>query len=191
MNELQKRLKKQVRLSIWIASLSILAVVTIIVGILFALKQPTYISTNTGTSYSGYTYNSVYPDYGNSRVMYFISLLLFLIILIAEFVLWIISIVNSVRINGLVDGQATTLVIFSIFPLLIVGSIIAVITKNNYFSYDHKERPINQTQNISYNGNEQEKLRQAFMSGIITSKEYETKKETLKKKRIAEIHREL
>ena len=160
--------------------------------IVYASKQPTYIPGIIPNHYYGgtsYTYGGHF-DYGNSKTVVLIMALIFTGASITEFVLWIIGIVNAVKINALVNGRATMLIIFSIFPMIFVGLIMAIITRNTYSSHQFEQRINNPTQSTTYNTSEQENLRQAFMSGVITSKEYETKKAALKKKRIAEINRE-
>ena len=167
MNILQKRLKKQITLTVWMVSLAIVFIASWVIVKIYGNKAGVY--SNYHWDYSA---NNVFIEIFGSAM---------LVSGIAWFVLWIIGIVNAVRINKLVNSEATVLVIFSIITLVIAGFITAVMARNKFSENEFKEEVIETKKPMASESQQLKNLKQAFMDGVITSKEYETKKAEIKK----------
>ena len=173
MSTLQKRLKKQVTLMIWVLSLAIVLIASIIIIEVYAHTSGTYVSGSVP-----------YWDYGNTDSIIEIFSFVILAAGIASFVLWIIGIVNAVKIDKLVNSQASMLVIFSIFTLVFVGFVTAIWARNKFTDIEIVEEPAKVVAPAKQETSKDVKLsnlKQAFMDGVITSKEYETKKTKIEK----------
>ena len=152
MNELQERLAKQVKISGWLVGLW----VGMILGYIVTL-------VSAATSGSG------------------LALAMIVIIAIAGvayFILWIVGIVNSIKINALTNGENVVLVLFSILTFRFVNLIVTVMARNKFATYSGPT--ISEAGGKVYgaktsNNSEEAKLKQAFVDGVITSKEYEAK----------------
>ena len=170
MNILQKNLKKQITLTVWMISLAIIFIGSWIVLKIYADKTGTYIN-----GHWDYSTKDIFIEiFGSAMVVSGI----------AWFVLWIIGIVNAVKINKLVNGEATALVIFSVITLIIAGFITAVMARNK-FSENKVEEEFVEVKKEKTTTSETQQLRnlkQAFIDGVITSEEYETKKAKINKK---------
>lgn len=104
---------------------------------------------------------------------------------IAFFVLWILGIINAAKINS-ITKESAVLVVFSVLTLLIAHVITAHSQKNKYnvisgtqsidlkVTHEFKYSPADN----SYEA-KKARLRQAFIDGQITLKEYETKVKAL------------
>ena len=182
MNELEGSLKKQIKLSVWHLIVLFFAIVAAIVHSILAISDWDNFNYNTGES--------------STSVGTWIALILTIILFIAAGVFWILGIVNAVKINKLVNGEAVLLIVFSVITFMFVNLIMAIVTKNTFSGRTGTVGNSTNTRNVGRNNysssdSEAENLRQAFMSGVITSKEYEAKKVALKKKRIAELDKEM
>ena len=175
MNELQKRLKRQVTLMIWILSLALILIASIIVIEVYAHRNGIYVVSG----------NSPYWDYDNMDTVIEIFLLIIIAVGIASFVLWIIGIVNAVKIDKLVNSKASMLVIFSIFTLVFVGFATAVWARNKFMDTEIIEEPAKVVvpKQEATKSAKLSNLKQAFMDGIITANEYETKKANIEKEK--------
>ena len=156
MNELQEKLAKQVKITTTMLILGIFV---------FIMFIATMVAVTGSAEVAGLIM------YGISGIGGFVW-----------FVFWIISIVNAVRINTLVNGEAVMLIAFSVFTFGFANLIIAVMTKNKLATFSGSSTTRTKVYgSVQSNNSEEAKLKQAFVDGVISSKEYEAKKAKLKK----------
>lgn len=164
--ELQHLLKKQITLAWWQFGL----LIGIIIGSIMNNAGRDEIYSNYGTNVD-YEYTSV-GIFGAALVT---------ITAIAFFVLWILGIINAARINS-ITKESAVLVVFSVLVLFIAHVITAHVQRNKY-------NVISGTQSIDLTIHRQSKyapadntieakkarLRQLFIDGQITIKDYENR----------------
>ena len=158
---LQKRLNRQVRLA---ASQMIIGILFIIGIIIVSVHMFSTIMNFNGIG-------DLIDDLTGTIILLFILTWILLIVLL---IIWIMGITNAVAVNKLTNSESTVLVIFSVFTFTIVHLIVAIVTRNKYKELtDQGFAPGNNAQ--------LNKLKMAFENDVITAKEFELKKEELKK----------
>ena len=109
------------------------------------------------------------------------------------FVLWVLGIINAVKINS-ITKESTLLIVFAVISLVIGHLIVAIIEQRKYqgedLLYTNKFRDTyNHPQNNNSNKQKDDRyaaLDEALDSGIINSEEYKRKKADIKKKEVLE-----
>lgn len=167
--DLQNLLKRQLHFGWWLIGLTITIVISIV---LISTGE-----TSSETLSNGHYQEAEYTTSGQ------LGMALVGISWVAYIVLWILAIINSAKIQSITKETAAlvTFASLSFIPLLSIGHIIfAIIAKKKY-------NVISGTQSIDLRIRQQfypndnsieskkQALRQAFIDGAITFKEYENK----------------
>lgn len=159
---LQKLLKRQVAYAAWQLALFAMMIIGEIVLVVWGWRNE-YLAD----SYY-YQYRSVISTAG------IFGLILLIPSSIALFVMWIVGIVNAVKIHG-ITRDSTLLVIFSIITLIFAHIIVAIVTKKKL-----ENSPVELS--MAEANDKATKIKRAFVDGVISAEEYEKKMKELNDK---------
>ncbi len=150
---LDKRLKKQVHLAAWSFILLTIYIVFLTLNMINKSSQPIL---NRSAKEIVYAFGAIIP-------------------MIAFIPIWIVGIVNAVKISRMSKGGNALLVVMAVFVFMFGHLIVAIVANKKAIENPNYEDRFEAPSQMS----KERALKAAFTNGIITAAEYEKKKKQL------------